>query len=304
MELINSEIRRLVPMHDAIGAVRDAFRELADDAFTLPARLALGDGTVLVMAAHHRPSGTAAVKTISVELDRVPAILGILVWSSRAGQFVADAAPITALRTGAIVGVATDALADPEASALALFGAGGQAADQVRAVNAVRPLSRVAVHDRDPQRAGALVAGLSAEFPGVELVTAPSPQQALEDAQIVCCATSSTTPLFELDALPEHVHVNAIGSFRPGMRELPDKLLATADLLVVDQLEAATEEAGEIIHALDNGLIERDCVHELADLLARQERPAGPGRTVFKTVGIAIQDWAIARLLSQRAGKI
>jgi ornithine cyclodeaminase/alanine dehydrogenase-like protein (mu-crystallin family) len=304
MELTNTEIRRLVPMHDAIGAVRDAFRELAEGAFTLPPRLALGDGTVLVMAAHHRPSGTAVVKTLSVELDRVPAILGLLVWSSRAGQYVADAAPITALRTGAIVGVATDAMADPDASTLALFGAGGQAADQVRAVHAVRPLSRVAVHDRDPQRAGALVARLSAELPGIELVTAPTGPEALEDAQIVCCATSSTTPLFDLDALPEHVHVNAIGSFRPDMRELPDKLIATADLLVVDQLEAATEEAGEIIHALGNGLVERDCLHELATVLARSERPVTTGRTVFKTVGIAIQDWAVARLLSRRVDKI
>lgn len=118
---------------------------------------------------------------------------------------------------------------------------------------------------------------------------------AVGDAEIVCCATSTTTPLFGLEALPERVHVNAIGAFRPTMRELPDELLADATV-VVDELEAALEESGEVLHALDSGAIGKDDLIELGHAIADPPRPRP--RTVFKTVGVAVQDWAIARLLA------
>jgi len=104
--------------------------------------------------------------------------------------------------------------------------------------------------------------------------------------------------MFALAALPERVHVNAIGSFRPTMRELPNKLIETAELVVVDQLAAATAEAGEVIHALQAGSIALDDVRELSAV--RDTPPRTTGRTVFKTGGVAPQDWAIARLLAQR----
>lgn len=298
--LTSAQVRELVPMTDAIGAVRDAFRDLAAGHFTLPHRLVLG-GTVLVMSAHHEPSDTTVVKTISVRLDRTPAILGTVVWSSPSGQLVADAEAVTTLRTGAVVGVATDALTDLHASRLAMIGTGSQAADQVRAVHAVRPLTRLAVFGRNRRRAADLRARLADEL-AAEIVVADTVEAALAGAQIVCCATSALTPLFAVEALGEHVHVNAIGSFRPSMRELPDNLLASADLLVVDQVVATMNEAGEIIHALDSGSITRAGLLELGHVIGT--RPARNGRTVFKTVGIGVQDWAIARLLSERAGVI
>jgi ornithine cyclodeaminase len=297
--LTSAEIRRLAPMPDAIDAVRAALRDLAAGAFDLPPRLVLGGGDVLVMSAHHRPSRTAVVKTVSVDLDRAPAITGTMVWTGRTRPLLADAAPVTQLRTGAIVGVATDALADPTSSRLALIGAGGQAADQVRAVHSVRPLEKLAVFDRHRACATALLSNLAAELPQVDLRVAPTIDHALDDAQIVCCATSSTTPLFSVDALPDNVHVNAIGSFRPSMRELPDKLMGTAVRVVVDQVAAATAEAGEVIHALRGGSVAMGDLVELADVL--EAGPVTAGRTVFKTVGLAVQDWAIAALLGHRA---
>ncbi len=125
---------------------------------------------------------------------------------------------------------------------------------------------------------------------------AESVEDALADAEIVNCATSSEKPLFALSALPENVHVNAIGSFRPSMRELPGELLATASLVVVDQIGAALEEAGEIIEAVEDGLLDRASIVELGAVL--REPPAVSGRTVFKSVGVAAQDWAIARSLA------
>lgn len=283
-------------MADAIAAVREAVRDLGAGAFTMPPRLAFGGGRVLVMSAYHTTTSSAVVKTLSVELDRTPAILGTVVLAGPSGQVAADASAVTTLRTGAIVGVATDVLADRGASRLAQIGAGAQAADQVRAVHAVRPLASVTVFNRSPARAEQLLDTLSAELPGVELLVAATAEEAVGDAHIVNCATSADTPLFPIEALPERVHVNAIGSYRPSMRELPEALIATG-LVVVDQLEAALEEAGEIVHALDAGALRRDQLVELADVL--HDPPALTGRTVFKSVGLAVQDWAILDLLQR-----
>jgi ornithine cyclodeaminase len=222
-------------------------------------------------------------------------ILGTLVWNTAAGQVVADAIEVTTLRTGAASGVATYLLAPPAASRLALLGAGAQAADQVRAVAAVRPLRRVAIFGRDPSRAQAFADRMRAELPGIVTRVAASAADAVSDAEIVCCATSSSTPLFDVDDLPERVHVNAIGSYLPSMRELPAELLGSAACVVVDQVEAVLEEAGEVIHAVDSGLVKRSSLIELGDALGAP--PVVSGRTVFKSVGLAVQDWAIARLL-------
>jgi ornithine cyclodeaminase len=288
-------VRAAVPMTAAVDAVRDAFLDLAAGRFEVPQRLSFGDGTTLVMSACHTPTSTTVVKTLSLVAGRTPMILGTLVWNTAAGQVVADAIEVTTLRTGAASGVATDLLAPPSADRLALLGTGAQAADQVRAVVAVRPVSQLAVFGRDPSRARTFADRLRAEFPGIVTRVAASAADAVADAEIVCCATSSSTPLFDVDDLPERVHVNAIGSYLPSMRELPAELLGSAACVVVDQVEAVLEEAGEVIHAVDNGVMKRSSLVELGDALGAP--PVVSGRTVFKSVGLAVQDWAIARLL-------
>lgn len=289
------DVRKAVPMTAAVNAVREAFLELGH--FEVPQRLSFGGGTTLVMSACHTPTSTTVVKTLNLAPGRTPMILGTLVWNTAEGQVVADAVEVTTLRTGAASGVATDLLAPPSASRLALLGTGAQAADQVRAVAAVRPVRRLAVFGRDRARASAFASRIRLEFPGMDVVVASSAADAVADAEIVCCATSSSTPLFDVDALPERVHVNAIGSYLPSMRELPAELLATAGCLVVDQVSAVLEEAGEVIHAVENGLVARDSLIELGDALRKP--PVVSGRTVFKSVGLAVQDWAVARLLGE-----
>lgn len=295
--LTAEDVRAVVSMPEAIDAVREAFVSLVAGEFEQPTRTALRDGGFLIMPVHHRPTATAMVKTVSVNFDRRPAITGTVTWSeaSRVDQVVADAASITALRTGAIVGVATDALAPAGAERLTLIGAGAQAADQFRAVHAVRPLRRLIVVGRDRSQAEKLLETLRPELDGITASATTDTVAAVGDAEIVCCATSTATPLFGLEALPERVHVNAIGAFRPTMRELPDELLADATV-VVDELGAALEESGEVLHALDSGAIGKDDLIELGHAIADPPRPSP--RTVFKTVGVAVQDWAIARLLA------
>jgi len=284
-------------MSAAIDAVRDAFRELAAGNFVLPARQIFGDGTVLVMSAYHSPSGTAVVKKIGIALDQVPAIQATVIWTGDGEQLVADGTSITTLRTGAVVGVATDLLASTDASRLTLIGTGAQAPDQVRAVLAVRRIAAVTVTGRSADRAAALTRSLADEFPDVKFTPSTSIDDAIADADIVCCATSSSTPLFDAEALPERVHVNAIGAFRPTMRELPRNLLTTASLVVVDQKEAAMEESGEIIDAVTSGALSTNDLVELGPALSRTLEPTG--RTVFKSVGIGPQDWAIAAALAR-----
>ncbi|UYQ60420.1 ornithine cyclodeaminase family protein [Streptomyces peucetius] len=294
------EIREAVTMAEAIDAVRRGFVDLARGAFEMPTRTALRDGQFLVMSAHHRPTASAMIKTLSLNFERKPAIAGTVVWSEtgRLDHLVADAGAVTTLRTGAAIGVATDLLAAPEAGRLTLIGAGGQAPDQVRAVHAVRPLRRLTVVDADPRRAQALLEVLEPELAGVELRTAADAESAVQDAEIVCCATNATSPLFTEAALPAQVHVNAIGAYRPTMRELPDELLA-GSTVVIDELDAILEESGEIIHALEAGAVTEDALIELGTALTAPSADRGK-RTVFKTVGVAMQDWAVARLLAEK----
>ncbi|MGZ3144145.1 ornithine cyclodeaminase family protein [Lentzea chajnantorensis] len=283
-------------MPAAIEAVRDAFTGLTAGEFDLPPRQAFGESRSLVMAVHHRPSASTAVKVVSIEVERDPVITGTVVFSHPGGQFATDAVPLTTLRTGAVVGVATDLLADEDAGQMALLGAGAQAADQVRAVHAVRPLKKLVVFNRHLGRAEALLEGLRDELPDTVLDVAAVADEAVAQADVVCCATAATVPLFRMEALKERVHVNAIGSYRPVMRELPQELLASAEVVVVDQVEAALSEAGEIIRAVRSGVLKLEALVELGAALGNP--PLRQGRTVFKSVGIAVQDWAVAKLLT------
>ena len=291
------QVREAVPMADAVAAVRQAFVDLAAGHFEMPTRTALRDGQFLDMACHHRPSGTAAFKLLSLNFGgRDPAILGSVVWSDVEGsdQLVADATVVTTLRTGAVSGVATDLLAPADARRLVVVGTGAQAPDQVRAVHAVRPLERVTLVGRDRAGADRVAAALADEL-GVDVDAGVDLADALAGADVVCCATTATEPLFALDDLPDEVHVNAIGSFRPTMRELPDALLG-AGLVVVDERGAILEEAGEVLHAIDAGVLTIDDTVELG--VALTEGVDRTPRTTFKSVGVAAQDWAIGRALA------
>ncbi|WP_448624988.1 ornithine cyclodeaminase family protein [Geodermatophilus sp. URMC 64] len=294
-----ADVRAATSMSEAIDAVRQAFLDLAAGHFEQPTRTAMRDGQFLVMSAHHRPSATAMVKTLSLNFARQPAIIGSVTWAEvgRTQQLVADAAAVTALRTGAISGVATDLLAPDTASRMTIIGAGGQAADQVRGVHAVRPLQELTVVDVDKDRAAALVEVLGPELSGVATAVSSDIADAVADADIVTCATPATEPLVTAAMLSPRVHVNAIGAFRLTMRELPDDLLAEATV-VIDDLPAILEESGEIHHALSAGAITTNDLTELGHALA--DPPVRRDRTVFKTVGVAVQDWAIARALAQK----
>jgi ornithine cyclodeaminase/alanine dehydrogenase-like protein (mu-crystallin family) len=292
------QVREAVSMPEAIAAVRQAFIDLAAGDFEMPVRTALRDGQFLDMAAHHRPSGTAMFKTLSLNFEgRDPAIAGTVGWSdlARSDVLVADAGAVTALRTGAASGVATDLMAPADSHRCVVIGTGAQAADQVRAVRAVRPIDHVTLVGRNIARAEELANVLADEMDDVRVEVVLEVEAAVAGADVICCATTAREPLFSLDVLPEQVHVNAIGSFRPTMRELPDELLG-GGLVVVDDRAAVLEESGEILHALAAGTITADEMVELG--VALTDGVDRTPRTSFKSVGVAVQDWAVAQRLA------
>lgn len=297
--IADAEVYAAVPMADAVRAVRDAFRDVGAGRFEAPVRQALNDGTVLIMTAYHRPTRTSVVKTLTFNLDRDPSLSGTVSWYEldRPDVLTADAQVMTTLRTGAIAGVATDLLASAGAGDMALVGAGALGPDQVRAVHTVRPLRTLTIYDLDAAKAAALAERLGPELNGTRIRVAGGVHDAVADADIVTCATTSKRPLFETAWLRPDVHINAIGAFRPDMHELPADLLTEAQL-VVDNAAACLEESGEIIDAVNAGLLDRDTLTELPAIVATP--PNRAPRTVFKTVGISAQDWAIAARLAAR----
>jgi ornithine cyclodeaminase len=301
-------LRRLVPMPDAIQASRRAFIAAEAGEVTGPLRSSLARGRVLVMPVEH-VSGSALVKVISLHEDGwaqgLPSIDGTVLWiDGPTGRITAqvDAAALTALRTGAASGLATDLLAHPESHVLAMLGAGGQAADQVAAVCAVRPIRDVRVYSRRAQRRHDLCERLRASHPGVRFTPADSPRQAVAGADVICTATRSATPLFEPADVKKSVHINAIGAYRLDMREVPSGLLGQAGVVVIDQLDATLAEAGDIVAALEDGSIRQEDLVEIGPLLSGPPVNSEVRRrvTVFKSVGVAAQDWSVCELAVER----
>ncbi|HLY35373.1 MAG TPA: ornithine cyclodeaminase family protein [Candidatus Limnocylindria bacterium] len=304
-------IRAAVPMADLLDAVEGAFRDVAEgrDRSPVRTRLPLPNGDLLLMPGLRDGGGGTAVKLVTVVPDNaargLPTVQAVIVWfdgTSGEPLAVLDGTTVTGMRTGAASGVATRLLARPDARALALFGCGAQAAWQVRAVCAARTISSLRVYARDESARAAFAEEMAAELgAGVDVVAAPSAQEALHGADVVCCATTSSTPLFDADWVDPGTHVNAIGAYRLDMVELPPELFARAAVVAVDSRSAVLQEAGDLVGALERGLLARDGYVELGRVEARWSDGRDPSAiTVFKSVGLAIQDVAAAELIAGR----
>lgn len=312
MELLDAAaVRERLPMEVAIEAMRDAFAALAAGEVTAPPRgfheiAALGtDGMLATMPAHVAGAvDVLATKVVSIVPDNaargLPSIHGLLVaFDGTTGEplGVVDGTTVTAIRTAAVSGLATDLLAPPDVSTLAVLGTGVQGREHVAAVRAVRPVDQVRLWNRTPDRAEALARDLRAD--GLDVVVASSPADAVAGAEVVCTCTAATTPLLHAADLAPGTHVNAVGAFTPTMRELATDLVSSA-WLSVDTRAGAFEEAGDVLLAIEEGAIDRDHVRaELAELVTGAVAPPAPGTTtVCKSVGHAVEDAvSAARLL-------
>ncbi|MBC7098699.1 ornithine cyclodeaminase family protein [Candidatus Bipolaricaulota bacterium] len=294
-----ADVKQALPMREAIEAMEEAFVELSCGRAVVPKRMHLAipelASTALLMPAYAQ--GYVGLKLVTLCQEN-PAkglpLIHALVVLVEAGEgrpvAVLEGSSLTALRTGAASGLATRLLARPDAEVAAVFGAGVQGRTQLEAVCTVRPIRKAYVVDPDREKARAFAAEMTKRL-SIPVQVA-SPGEALAEADVVCTATTSTTPVFLDHQLKEGVHINAIGSYKPHMQEIPEETVCRAKV-VVDQREACLAEAGDLIVPLRRGLINPDDIHaELGEIAAglKEGRSSPEEVTLFKSVGSAIQD--------------
>ena len=296
-------------MPEAIRAVKEAFIQLSSGQARVPARTSLElpefRTTALVMPAYLPGTKLLGLKLISLCEDNpakglplAQAVIILMDAETGTPLAVLDASYLTAVRTGAASGAATDALARKDARVAAIFGAGVQGRTQLEAVASVRPLEKALIFDVDPRAAARFAEEMGPKL-SLRVEPAPSPQ-ALREADIVCTATTSAVPVFADAGLKPGAHINAVGSYKPHVRELPAETVARARIFV-DHRSSALEEAGDLIIPLRAGLIdESHILAEIGAVLAglAQGRLSDDEITLFKSVGNAVQDLAVAGLVA------
>ena len=304
-----ADVRRALPMAEAIAAVKAGYVQLSAGRAQVPLRvhLSVGDGDSTLIMPFYAPDdgGALGLKVVSVfdsnpprGLPLIHALVLVVDAATGAPQALIEGSSLAAIRTGAASGAATDTLARPEARVVALFGSGAQARRQLEAVCTVRPIERVQLYSLVGAEAFAAEMAGYGPIPN-DIVIAESPRAALAEADIVCAATTSRTPVFDGRDLRPGTHVNGIGSFTPEMQEI-DATTVRRARVIVDSRAAALVEAGDLIIPLRAGEIDLDHIStELGEVLAG----AKPGRTsaeqitFFKSVGVAVQDAVAAQLV-------
>ncbi len=307
--LDGERIRWAVPMADLLDVIEAAFRDVATgrDRSPLRSHVELRDGSLLMMPGVREGGSGATVKLVTVMPRNaprgLPTIHAIVVWfDADTGRPLAllDGATVTAMRTGAASGVGTRLLARTDVETLTVIGAGGQAEWQIRAVLAARPIRRVLVYARDTTRRDTF-ADRMAQATGVDVVSVPSVEAAVREADVLCCATTSTDPVFDAAWVKPGTHINGIGAYHRGMVELPPELFGRASVAAVDSREASLAEAGDVIAAIERGFITGEDLMEIGCVERSWLDSRDPAEiTVFKSVGLAIQDVAAAEVIALR----
>jgi ornithine cyclodeaminase len=229
---------------------------------------------------------------------------GVLLFSGETGELqgVFNASAITAIRTAAVSGVATRLLARDDAGELTVFGAGVQARVHLDAMAAVRPLKRVRVVSRNPDHGKQFASEMAAKFPfPVEPHT--NAEEALDGSDLIVTCTNSKEPVLRREWISEGAHINAVGACIPTAREIDSATMAAARLFV-DRRESALNEAGDYLLAAKDGVISAESLEaEIGELLAgkKEGRRTANELTLFKSLGIAVEDLASAEYLLKKA---
>lgn len=306
------QVRDLLPMSDCIDAVRQGLADLARGNGTQPLRpvMWLPDkvGALGMMPGYLGSIETIGIKTITVfpgnagtEYDSHQGT--VMLFDAENGRLkaVIDATEITATRTAAASAVATDQLARPDSSVLAILGAGVQGNNHVRAIPLVRDIAEIRVWSRNPDHAARLVENASGN--GAEIRAAATVTEAVAGADIICTTTASPDPILSGGHLEPGMHINAVGSSVPFARELDSEAMARSRIFV-DRRESTINESGDFLMARNDGVVdEDDIVAEIGELIVGSH----PGRdsdsevTLFVSLGLAVEDIAAGNLVYRRA---
>lgn len=313
--LSRHDVEQLLTMRDTLAAVEEGFRQLAQGNVVMPQRAATQvapyNGLHLSMPAFVGGGiGALTIKIVTVYGDNsarygLSTVQGLLlVHDAQTGQVLAmmDAEHLTAMRTGAASGVATQYLARQEAETVTLFGAGALAPSQLAAVCAVRPIRRAYVITRTGKKDRTFCKQMTHEL-GIEVIPTRHPLPAITQADIICTATNNQTPLFPGEWVRPGTHINAVGAYTRIMREL-DTATIQHSRVFVDHHPAAQAEAGDILLPIAEGALTYEHV---AGTLGEVINGTVVGRTsdeeitVFKSVGLAMQDAVTAAHLYAKA---
>jgi len=302
------DVRRLLPMTECIDVMADALASLARDELHNPLRFVVrppGEETLMGLMPAHRsaPVPLYSLKTVVIApgnaargLDSHQGFVALFDGETGETRALLNAGAITAVRTAAVSGVATRLLAREDARTLAILGAGIQAKAHLEAMRAVRDFDRVLVWSRTPGRA--------AELDGVE--EAATAEAAVRGADVVVTATSAPEPILFRAWLKKGAHVNAAGSSIPTTRELDTATMADAALFV-DRRESTLNEAGDYLFPAGEGAIGPEHIRaELGEVLAgsAEGRRSPDELTVFKSLGLAVEDLGCAQFLLRRAREL
>ena len=298
--ITDDHVRRLITMRDAITELRAALTEQgAGRASVQPRVRAKGEHVSISMMGAILPrAGVCGAKVYSTHGGRFDFVVPL--FSSEDGRLISilhgDA--LTEFRTAAVTRIASDALARPDARVLAVFGTGRQARAHIRALADNSNIERVLIVGID--HIAQTVAEMQGYFPG-KLIEASHARAAAQAADVIVTATRSATPLFDGTWVKPGAFVAAIGSSKADARELDDALLARVGTLVVESLEQARSEAGDLLMAAP-GIVDWDSVVELGAVLANPQiaHRARGDVTIFKSLGFGLADVALAGLITRR----
>lgn len=302
--LREEDARAVLTITNTIQVVEQAFVALAQDKATNRTRIRLleENGVMHLLAASIPPMGVMGYKTYTVFRSGMRYV--VMLFSTHDGHLLSiiEAEWLGGIRTGATSAIATNCLARPESSVVGLIGSGQQAMMQLLGVCAVRHITTVNVYSRRLPECEKFCDQMSH---GLKIPVRPvaNPREAIEGADIVITATTSSTPVFPGDWLKAGSHINAIGSNWASRRELDLATLQRCDLIVTDSQEQAMLEAGDLILPADEGLFDWNNVHELAALVEGNipQRQSADDITLYKGVGIALEDIATAGLVYRLA---
>lgn len=318
--LTADDVRKALPMNEAIEAMKQAYASLSEGTAVAPLRTRLpipdSEALSLFMPAYVRSSdGQAlAIKAVSLFPTNPPRGLAyiqaaVLVFDPQTGRATAllEGSSLTAIRTGAAGGAAVDLLSRADSKVAAIFGAGAQGRTQLEAACTARNIETVCIFDSDTEKAKVFAEEMKGQghIPQ-DIRVATSPKEAIENADLICTATTSTKPVFDDKDLKDGTHISAVGSYTPEMQEVPSETIQRAKV-VVDSRAASLEEAGDLIQPIRAGLFDESHIHaELGEIILGRK----PGRTTqqeityFKSVGIAVQDAMAAQTAIRNADKM
>ena len=308
-------IQGLLDMDKMIGILEQAFGELASGSAVMPQRTAVADPSVngwyAFMPAQLRSMGALGVKSVTVYKDNpsthgLPATLAtIVLMDSRTGQTLAvmDGGYITAMRTGAVTGLATKYLARDDASIAGVMGSGVQARTQLWGMASGADIEKALAFSLDPPEAQRTFADDAAEMLGIPVEVAQSGEDLVRSVDVLSLATTATTPIIDVDWVQPGLHINGIGSHAVGVREI-DTATMVRSKLVCDNVDACLAEAGDVQIPIEEGAMTADDIYgEIGELItgAKPGRESDEEVTIFKSVGLSIQDISAAHYVYQRA---